>query len=399
MSNAWWTSTWLVAQREIRERTRAKSFRITVGIMVLAIVAAVVIPALVGGGGSASKVGTVGGDQAALAQTVRKAGKVLDKKVQPIPVASVAEAESRLKSGDLDVAVIGDQRVLIKQQAAKGVSSDKSTLAGAIAQLGGGGAAAAQQAQALPVRGLEPPPRDLATRLTGMGVVIVIYLFVFVYGQRITSGVGEEKSSRVVEVLLATVKPGQLLAGKVIGMGVAAVVQLALMIAAFLISALAVGSDVISGSAAGVAVVGGIWAVLGYALYCTAFAAAGSLITREADASNVTFPIVIPLIVAYAMSFSAIFGDPSGFFKVLAYIPVTAPVAMTTLYATGDAGVLDVVIAAAICLATTVVCARLAARVYEYSILRTGSRVPLREALRSSREPRGADTRRGLTEA
>ncbi len=65
--------------------------------------------------------------------------------------------------------------------------------------------------------------------------------------------------------------------------------------------------------------------VLGYALHCTAFAAAGSLITRESDAANVTFPVSLPLLFAYALSFGIIFGGSSnGLFPVLAYIPPTA---------------------------------------------------------------------------
>lgn len=112
------------------------------------------------------------------------------------------------------------------------------------------------------------------------------------------------------------------------------------------------------------------------------FAAAGSLITRESDAANVTFPVALPLLFAYALSFGTIFGGSAGtLFQVLAYIPPTAPIASTTLYATGDAAIGQILIAAAICLATTVLTARIAATIYERSILRTGARVRVRDAL------------------
>jgi ABC-2 type transport system permease protein len=384
MSRAWWTPTLLVAERERRERMAARSYWITTLILVLAIAAAVAIPALIGGGDDASKVGVVGSDPAALTRTVRQAAGVLDEQVHVTTFADLAAARSKLRAGDLDTVYVGGRELLLEQQPAEGSSDDKARLAGAIAQLARGPErSVAPRAQALPVRGLKAAPTSLATRLTGMAVVILIYLLVFIYGQRITSGVVEEKSSRVVEVLLASVRPSQLLTGKVLGMGITAFAQVAALLASFVVTATAVGSSLIDGAALGVVLVGAMWLVVGYALHCTAFAAAGSLITRESDASNVTFPVVLPLLLAYMLSFGTIFGgSPGTFFQLLAYIPPTAPVASTTLYATGDIGLVQVAIAAVICLAATVATARLAATIYERSILRTGARVRLREALR-----------------
>lgn len=134
----------------------------------------------------------------------------------------------------------------------------------------------------------------------------------------------------------------------------------------------------------GVVLVGALWMVLGYALHCTAFAAAGSLITRESDAANVTFPVALPLLFAHALSFGIVFGGSSnGLFQVLAYIPPTAPIASTTLYAIGSIGLGQVAVSAVICLLATVATARLASSIYERPILRIGARVRLREALRS----------------
>jgi ABC-2 type transport system permease protein len=385
VNREWWSSTLLVAGRERRERMDARSYRITTLILVLAVVAAVAIPALVGGGNGASKVGVVGSDTAALTSIVRQAGAVLDERVKVTAFADLAVARAKLRAGDLDVVYVGGRELLLEQQPTDGSGDDKARLAGAIAQLARAPARALPaRAQALPVRGLKAAT-SLSTRLTGMAIVILIYLLVFIYGQRITSGVVEEKSSRVVEVLLASVRPSQLLTGKVLGMGVTAFVQVAALLVAFFATATAVGSSLLDGAAIGVVLVGALWLVLGYALHCTAFAAAGSLISRESDASNVTFPVVLPLLVSYMLSFGTIFGgSPGTFFTLLAYFPPTAPVASTTLYATGDIGLVEVAIAAVICVAATVATARLAATIYERSILRTGARVRLREALRAT---------------
>ncbi|MGI8716039.1 MAG: ABC transporter permease [Solirubrobacteraceae bacterium] len=391
MSRGWWTLTLLVARRELRERLSARSFRISTLILIVGVACAVGIPALVSGGSSAAQVGVVGtssgqaGDTAALEATVRQAGAVLDEKVAPVAVPSLASGRAQLRKGTLDALYVAGSEVLIEQEPAAGASDTKARLAGAIAQLARNPSPqAAAGPRALPVHGLKAAPTSLSTRLTGLAVVVLIYLLIFVYGQRITSGVVEEKSSRVVEVLLASVRPAQLLTGKVIGMGITALGQVAALVVTFVVVAEATGSNLLNGAAVGVVLVGALWMVLGYALYCTAFAAAGSLITRESDASNVTFPVALPLLFSYALSFGVIFGGSANpLFHVLSYIPPTAPIASTTLYAIGSVGLGQVAIAAVVCIATTVATARLAATVYERSILRTGSRVRLREALRA----------------
>jgi ABC-2 type transport system permease protein len=379
MRSQWWTGTSLVARREWNERFHARSYRITTIVLVVAVVLAVGIPALVSGNSKPHKIGVVGGAQGIA--TVREAGAVIKEKVQPIPFASVTVATSQLRDGKLSGVYVVGKRVLIKQTPASGTSSP--ALADAIAQLGAGGRAAGPIATALPVQGLEKPAKPLATRLTGMAVSILIYILVLTYGQRITSGVVEEKSSRVVEILLSSIRPAQLLIGKVAGIGATALVQVAALVAAFFIVASATGSNVLHGAAAGVVIIGAIWMVLGYALYCTMFAAAGSMVSRESDANNITFPVVIPLLVAYVLSFNVIFSASGpGFYKVLAYIPLTAPIASTVEYAIGGLSVLDVVISLVICAVTTVVLARVAAKIYENSILRTGARISLRDALK-----------------
>jgi ABC-2 type transport system permease protein len=381
MTRGWWTLTWLVAKRELRARTEARSARIFTAILLVAVAAAVLIPALVSGGGGAKRVGVVGPDQRALARTVQLAGRVMDAKLRPVPLPSVAAGRAGLRDGSLEAVLVGGRAVLVKQRAAEGVSSDSDTGARVLAQLAATGGKLPAQPPALPIRALEPPPPSLTPRLTGMGAVILIYLLIFVYGQRITQGVGDEKQSRVVEVLLATLRPSQLLTGKVIGIGVVAIGQVAAALAVFLLLGWAVGSDLVHGAAGNVVAIGALWFVLGYAFYCTAFAAVGSLLSRSSDAANVSFPVVIPLVVAYAISFSVLFGHVSTFYRVLAFLPPTAPVAMPTIYAVGAASALDIVVSAAITVAATVGMAWLGGLIYQRAIMRTGERVRLRQVL------------------
>lgn len=387
----------LVAMREIRDRARAKSFWVASVILLLAVAAAAIIPALLNGHQSTARVGILGSQPAALTQAVREAGRISGVTVTVVPLPGIATARARLHSGDLAAVLVGANEVLVKQQPVGGSSSPGATLPGALSQVGGlqrlyallPPSAADQLARrgiALPVHGLIPPPRGLASRITGLAAAILIYVIILTYGVRITIGVGEEKASRVVEVLLTTLRPVQLLAGKVIGMGILAMAQIAAMVAVFLVLGHALGAAAVQGAAAGVVLTGALWLLLGYAFYCTAYAAAGSLITRQADAYNASIPLQLPLILAYVLAYTVLYASGvNWFYQVLAFVPFTAPVAMPVLVAVGAASAWQLALSAAISLVATVGMARLAGTIYERAILRTGSRLRLRQVLRSAR--------------
>jgi ABC-2 type transport system permease protein len=392
----WWKLTWLVSKREMRAQTRARSFWIASVLLLIAVAAGAIIPALIHAGHPPARVGIVGGPAAALSQTAREAGRISGTTVTLVPLPDVASAKAGLRSGRLSAALIGDSEVLVKQQSVTATSSPGATLAGALSQVGGllrlyaqlppGAAAnAARHGIALPVRGLTPPPRGLASRLTGQAVAILIYVIILTYGVRITIGVGEEKASRIVEVLLTTLRPAQLLVGKVIGTGILALAQIAVMVAVYLLLGQAFGSAAAHGAAAGVVLAGALWLMLGYAFYCTAYAAAGSLITRQADAYNASLPLQLPLILAYVLAYTVLYSSGVGwFYHVLTFVPFTAPVAMPVLVAVGAAPAWQVALSVVITLAATVGMARLAAMIYERAILRTGGRLKVRQVLRSA---------------
>ncbi|MGH2876921.1 MAG: hypothetical protein ACRDLV_11780, partial [Solirubrobacteraceae bacterium] len=132
-----------------------------------------------------------------------------------------------------------------------------------------------------------------------------------------------------------------------------------------------------------------------FALYSTAFAAAGSMINRQSDAANTSLPLLIPLIVAYALTNGVLFGGVTPFYRVLAFIPWTAPIAMPTMVATGEASPVGFVVSALLCVAATVATARAAGVVYERSVMRTGARVRLRQVLRPSGGARWGSRRSG----
>jgi len=200
------------------------------------------------------------------------------------------------------------------------------------------------------------------------------------YNTWILMGVMEEKSSRVIEVLLSSVRPIQLLTGKVLGIGIVALAQASLIVAFALALSKAVGSSLLHGSAPLVVVSTLVWLVLGYSFYCWVYAAAGSMIERQDQVQSLVLPLSLPMIFGYIMALTgASSGSPSLLLKVLAFLPPTAPFTMPVLVGFGAVTWWAFLVSAAISVLCTVGIARLAATVYRRAILRTGSRVRLRE--------------------
>jgi ABC-2 type transport system permease protein len=383
--------TWLVARRELRLRVRTRVFIITTAIMVIAVALAVALPAALAGKSGPDHVGVVGGTTPTISSLVAAAGRAAGGQAVAVSEPTVAAAETALRNGDLSAVLVPDQEILIKQEPLGGVTGSTATLAqlaglSRLVQTVPGAAAAVSHGVALPVRGLEAPKKPLSSRLTGLITVIIIFILITVYGQQIAMGIGEEKSSRVVEVLLSTVRPVQLLVGKVLGIGLLALAQVAVMVVVFIVAGFATGSSLVHGAEIGVVIAGAVFAVLGYAFYCTAYAAAGSLVSRQSDVNSTVMPVQLPLILAYALNFTVIYANnASTFYHVLGFLPPTAPIAMIALYASGDVPVWQVVVAAVLTAAGTVWMARLAARIYANSILRTGPKISFRQAIKESR--------------
>ena len=233
------------------------------------------------------------------------------------------------------------------------------------------------------VRAEDPDEIDTSKIATATIINILLFIMLQTYGQWVLQGVTREKASRVVEVLLAMITPRQLLIGKIVGIGIVA---------------LDPRRRAHRGGAGDVARDGRrprraasrpatsrwrrVWFVLGYSLYCSAYAAAGSLVSRVEDGQSVAFPIMLPLLFGYIVSFSAA-GGASTLLWVLAFFPPTAVVAMPTLYAIGAAEPWMVLVSMALTVVAIVIVAIVASKMYERSVLHSGRKMSWKDALRS----------------
>ncbi len=380
----------LIAGREIRERFRSRMFRLISALLVVLVCAAVILPGTQSQSTS-ERVGVVAGSPT-LATELQAVARHLHLTVTIHSEADMAQAREDLASGKIDLVLEGTSRIIVRSALSATDTSpaaafvrDIATLLGeqhayAAAHLTPDQMHALAQATPLPITSLTTK-KGITTTGEATALIGVVLIFI-VLGQYLSwtlMGVMEEKSSRVVEVLLATVRPLQLLAGKVIGIGFVALTQaLSLVVVALAVSALT-GSKVLSGSAPVVILVTLLWLILGYAFYSWVYAAAGSLAERQDQVQSLVLPLSAPLIFGYIVSLVGVStGSPSLLVTILAYIPPTAPFAMTTLVGFGEVTWWQVLISVILSLISTVLVAILAARIYRAAVLRTGGRVRLR---------------------
>ncbi|HML00782.1 MAG TPA: ABC transporter permease [Acidimicrobiales bacterium] len=387
-----------IAMREVTERVRSRIFRVGTIIVLVAVALAIIIPQLEksSSGPTPQAVGVVGTVSPTLEHLVAAAGRGDKDKVRFVTEGSLARAESGLRTKKLAFAIVGGSEVLLWEPASLSSSPADPTLVDDTAEYLGvfqayrtAGLTPAQAAdidnsKSAPVRTLQSGSSHSAHIVPVIGIILM-FVMLSQYCTWTLIGVMQEKSSRVVEVLLAMVRPLQLLAGKVLGIGLVALGQATLVVAFALLLAEGVGSDVLKGDQPLAVAALLLWLVLGYAFYCWLYAAAGSTAERQDQIQTLALPLSIPMLIGYVYSLTvASSGSPDTFFKVLAYLPPTAPFCMSVLVALGQATWWEFVASVLIAIAGTAAMAVFAARIYRRAVLHTGGRVRLRELLARS---------------
>jgi ABC-2 type transport system permease protein len=228
-----------------------------------------------------------------------------------------------------------------------------------------------------------PPDRSQNAAIAFVGVLL-LYGQLFGYGLWVATGVIEEKASRVVEMLLSAIRPRQLLAGKIVGIGTLGLCQLA-VIATFAITlAKATGGLPVTSAAVWAAMLDLGWFTLGFAFYASLFAAAGSLVSRMEELQNVIVPINLTILVSFFISVGALQAPNSTIAVIASILPVSSALAMPVRIVLGAATGPQIALALILLIGSTIVLVPVGARLYEGAVLRTGGRVKLREAWRAS---------------
>ena len=208
---------------------------------------------------------------------------------------------------------------------------------------------------------------------------LVVYLVLLLLMSQAASGVAIEKANRISEVLLAVVKPGALLFGKVIGVGIVGLAGI--LVAALPVVVKAVVSGGLPAGLGPAVAATVVWFVLGLAVYLTIAGSLGALVERQEEAGSVIAPLSLLLVATYVFAQSA---AANGFGTFLAVFPLTSPIVMPARIALGNASGAEMAVSLLVGLVTVALMVRLGGAIYRRGIVHTGRRLRLREALRGS---------------
>jgi ABC-2 type transport system permease protein len=387
-----WRRIWIVALREIRERGGSRSYRISTVASVLLIIAVIVLPAAAGQT-KTYHVGLAGAVPPGTVTALTAQANAPDEKIDTSRYGTVAEGEHAVRDREVDVLLIDGNRLEWR-------GTPDSTLTAVIAN-----AVQAihirEQADRLGISTEEVArllvPVTLTSRSIGtasnadedantVGFIAVGALFMMIsfYAGFVLTGVVQEKSNRVAEVLLARMPAREVLAGKVLGIGAVGLAQFALI-------AVAAGITVQVTSQADAPNIPGdvlawtvVWFVLGYLLYSVVYAALGATTSRIEDAQSAIAPVTGLLILSYLAVLYAQDNPDAPATVVLSYFPATAPMVTTYRLALGAVPTWQIISSALLMVLVIWALVRIAGRVYSGALLRVGGRVPLRDVWRST---------------
>ena len=227
----------------------------------------------------------------------------------------------------------------------------------------------------------------------------LLFFAVTTYAAVVASGVVEEKSSRVMEVLLNAATPWQLLVGKIVGIGAAGLVQMVSLVvvgigAIFLqipLQAALFGANTggfvqyLSGVSIPFLILFLIYFLLAYFLYASMYAGLGALVKQQDEVQSVIQIPLFFLIVSVALIYLGAFAPDATLTRVLSYVPFWTPTLMLARLAQGTVAWWEVVVTILLMMATIAVCAWFAARLYRYGVLLYGQKPSLRQLARMVR--------------
>jgi ABC-2 type transport system permease protein len=373
-----WEAIRVVAIREVRQRLRDRGFLLTTAFLLVA----VALPGIFAGGSSGEAeqyaVGSLDDGSAALVEVAGQQDELFGAEVETRNVDDRDQAERLVEAGDLDVVVADGRDLIVEDGIDDGL---RSLLESSNAVERAGGQDAPPEAERLQ---LAPLLSEGQADAAGLAALAAILLFALIYltSYFVASGVVEEKASRVVEVILSSVQPRELLAGKVAGMGVLGVGQVVLVLALGLVVGAGTGFIAVSAETVAlvIAVLGGF--VLGFLLYGCLFAVAGAVVSRQEDLQySVLVPTVGLFIAFFAVNSQA--GEAgSGLARLLTLLPPTAPFMLPVRVGAGEAAAWEIVAGVLLTLVAIAALVAVAGRLYAGSVLRFGGRVSLGDAWR-----------------
>jgi ABC-2 type transport system permease protein len=229
--------------------------------------------------------------------------------------------------------------------------------------------------------------------MTGLTLAMLLYMTVVLYGQVIGRSVLTEKTSKTVEIMLSSVRPMDLLFGKILGKAIASLLQYGVWVT------ISAGALKLIGPRLGVTIDAGLsmgtlaylvlFFILAFFLYCSVYAALGAASEDEQHLNQLALPVVVFLIIPIVMISAIITTPRAPVIVALSLFPLTAPIVMFLRILVGAAPAREILVSIGLIIATTAGVIWLSARIFRAGILMTGRRFNLREVLGLARSRSG----------
>ncbi|WP_250213538.1 ABC transporter permease [Acrocarpospora catenulata] len=366
----------LVAGREVRAQVRTRAFVIGLVISVLVVGGIAFAPRFLGGPDSY----TLGRVQ--VQELPLKALAPPDAEITWRAYDDEAAARAAMLDGELDAVLVPGNRVLTDGE----IDDELGLLlqsANREAQIGASGVTITP----LTMESVGADTRYQGAR-RGIATVVVLVLFLMIFSSvmMVAMGVVEEKGSRIVEILLSSIRPWQLLGGKILGLGAVGLINMVAIVAAGLTGALLSGviADFPPGTT-GIVLGVVAWFILGYAFFAAFAGALASLVSRQEEVGNVLQPMTLLVMLSYGVAFYDSVQPGSTVARVLSLVPPFSSMVMPVRTAAAEVPLWEVALSAGLMLAAVAGVLAVGAKVYERAVLRTGARVRLAEVLRGNK--------------
>ena len=423
-------NAWHVARREFLIRVRSRAFVITTAIIAIVAAGVVFLPTILDGIGVddpptigvATQAEGIPIDPVEAVRTVSAfiGGEPADVEA----VDDVEAARTAVRDGDMDVLLIiergsddeltyelfGDVGPKSPERAAAQAVAEQITQQDRLARAGLSDEEREAIAAPVAVEVVDPDPDEGGpdedafggTFLVTWAVLILTFMAILTYGNWVAQSVAEEKSNRVMELLITAATPRQLLAGKILGTGGAGLAQYVVVIAAAAVAFFAVDPvrDMLGMGSAG----GGLdlpsippislllftlFFIGGFLLYATLYAAAGSMVSRIEDVQQASGPLLLLAMAGYFAAITAINVPDADWVALASLVPFFSPYLMPIRILLGaPPGAGEIVLALVLLFGTLLIAIWIAARIYSAGVLLYGQRVGFREVLRATRVAR-----------
>jgi ABC-2 type transport system permease protein len=372
----------LVAIREVRERLRTRAYVVSTGVLIVLLGVGLALPKIVSAPQTTYRYGVVGTPPAGLKGALKRAAASRDVEVVLHQYTARQAARDALETGRVEALLSPrDVRIVFQHEVERdmvGVARQALSMLALPARLDRAGLTPAQFAA------LIAPPRmrvhavapssgisERTARLVALGGASLMLLAISIYGSWVMAGVAQEKTGRVAELIVAAIPPRHLLAGKVLGIGLLGLAQVA-VVAVVVAAATAIGvTDLPSSFVSGAALVVP-WFVLGFALYSVGFAVAGAMVTRQEDVATVSIPVTGVMMVSFFIAYGSLQAAPDSAVTQLATVfPTTAPFMIPGRSAMDGVPIWQHALAVVTTLAALYGLVRLGGRLYTAALLHT----------------------------